>query len=183
MRAAGRTVAYVAERDRLTYDPWKKSFVNAMAKRLDEEVGPRWIGWHLGDVKAVPGAALFARFTESETGRQVLSGVMLLGAAITADMLRKVPVSALENSTNLTRTDKQLKTELAKLPPLARGNLAPEEFSKLVAEHYKVWARAVPHPAAAMAAQAEVKPPTMHTWIREARLRGFLPPAKRGKAR
>jgi hypothetical protein len=111
--------------------------------------------------------------------------VMLLGGAITADLLRKVPVAALENSQNLgdvfsERYD-QIHAELAKLPALERGKLDAEDFSRLVAEHYKTWARHVPHPALEMAVRWGVKSPTMHTWIREARLRGFLPPARRGK--
>jgi hypothetical protein len=59
--------------------------------------------------------------------------------------------------------------------------MSPEQISELVAQHYKTWARGVPHPAAAMAAEANAKLATVHTWIREARLRGYLPPAQRGK--
>lgn len=159
--------------------------MNALARKLDEEIGPSWAGWHYGTIKGLD-AALFARFVENDAGRQVLAGVMLLGDAITAEQLRKVPVAALENSRNLSHEGlpayEQMRAELAKLPPLERGDLSGEEFSQLVAEHFKLWARHVPHPAAAMADAWKVKPPTVHTWIREARLRGFLPPARRGKS-
>jgi hypothetical protein len=190
-------VVNVPERKRLQHpqdagNPRGRSFVNALTKKLTEEIGPRWSGWHY-DV-AVPGAALWAMTEEDADGRWVVTGIVLLAEAVTADMLRKVPIEAIENSTNLgvrledaegstVLAHDRAHTELAKLPRLERGDLESEEFSRLVAEHYRVWARYVPHPAAAMAAQADVKPPTMHTWIREARLRGFLPPAKRGKAR
>ena len=71
---------------------------------------------------------------------------------------------------------------LADLPPLRRSpDLSAEDFSHLVADHYRLWAEAVPNPAAAMAAEHGVKLPTMHGWIREARLRGLLPKAQRGK--
>jgi hypothetical protein len=158
--------------------------VNQLARDLNEMDGPDWAGWHYG--VSVPEAALFAKFVKNEAGRMVLAGVMLLGDAITADQLRKVPIAALENSRNLSQEGvaayDQMRVELAKLPPLVRDDLSGEDFSRLVAEHFKIWARHVPHPAAAMAVEWTVKPPTMHTWIREARLRGFLPPAKRGKA-
>lgn len=151
-----------------------------LERALNEAAGPRWVYWDLRD--AAVGAEVVVRYTKSEMGRDVLSGVLLLGDVVTADMLRKVPVSSLENSANMSRVETALDTELEKLPPLERGDLGPDEFSRLVAEHYRVWAMFVAHPAAAMAERANVKAPTMHTWIREARLRGHLPPARRGKA-
>jgi hypothetical protein len=112
----------------------------------------------------------------------VLAGVLLLSDAITGEMLRKVPVAALENSRNLTEAGGR-PPEVDELHPLRDADRSdPESFSRLVAEHYRAWARVVPHPVAAMARDAEVKPPTVHTWVREARLRGLLPPARRGKA-
>jgi hypothetical protein len=181
-----RTLLNVAERKKLTYDPWEPSFVNALARQLSDETGMEWTGRHQGDVSAVPEAALFSAFRTDDAGRQVLAGVMLMGDAITAEMLRKVPVAALENSRNLSQgnADDAVREELAKITPLQDADRSdPEAFSRLVAEHYRAWARVVPHPAAAMARHAGVKSPTVHTWIREARLRGLLPPAKRGKAR
>lgn len=152
---------------------------------LDGLLGVRWVGPWEGT--AVPDATMFARFTETESGRSVLSGLLLLGDALTSEQLRKVPVTALENSWNLSaghgQADTELREELAKLPPLRRAEMSPEEFSKIVAQHYSVWAKVVPHPGAAMAAEWDVKAPTMHTWIREARLRGLLPPARRRKPR
>lgn len=175
----------MSERERLTYDPDPNapSFVNDLVQRLDELVGPTWAGFHLGDSR-VSDAALFARWVETDSGRWVLAGVMLLGDAITAEQLRQVPVAALENSANLgtNRGRFLLDEQLPKLPKLEReAGIAPEDFSRRVAEHYRLWAAAVPHPASAMAVEAGVKLPTMHSWIREARLRGFLPPGRRGK--
>ncbi|WP_147944555.1 hypothetical protein [Microbispora sp. CSR-4] len=142
--------------------------------------GGRWYAYL--DGSAVAGVDLAARFSEGSSGRLVMSGLVILGDQIGADQLRAVPVTALENSANLTRKD--VREELERLPPLKRTpGMEPEEFSRLVAEHYKVWARRVPHPAAAMAEEHGVKLATLHTWIREARLRGLLPPAKRGKAK
>jgi hypothetical protein len=139
--------------------------------------------WYcLSETDSGIGADLYAGFTRSPSGRLVLSGLVVLGGAITADMLRKVPVAALENSENITH-QQSVREDVDRLPPLNRAEAtSAEDFSRLVAEHYRSWARVVPHPAAAMAADAGVKLPTVHSWVREARLRGYLPPARRGKA-
>lgn len=185
-----RTLANVSERDRLTYD-FDESFVNDFAKVLSQKTGLDWRGVHKGHANAIPEAAVFNALRQDENGRWVLAGVMVLadirpdgpGDAVTAEMLRKVSVTAMENSANLTGVDELIHGQLDELPRLERADRGPEEFSRIVAEHYKVWAQYVTHPVAAMAAEAKVKPATMHTWVREARLRGFLPPARRGKGR
>lgn len=141
--------------------------------------GDLWRTWGRG--VTVPNAELYAGYTRTEAGRLVLSGLVLLGDALTADTIHKVPVTALENSVNISAGD--VREEIDKLPPLQRtSDMSPEDFSRLVAQHYLTWAKGVPHPAAAMAADAGAKVATVHTWVREARLRGFLPPAKRRKA-
>lgn len=168
------------------YEPDTASAVNAMAELFQEHFGGTWGAWHAGNF--IPGerVAGWAGFEPDENGRPVLVGVVMYGEAITADLMRKVPIAALENTVNLTNrvSREQLEDELKSLPPLKREpDMTPEAFSQLVADHFRAWAKAVPHPAAAMAAEAEVKPPTVHGWIREARLRGLLPPAKRKKGR
>lgn len=141
--------------------------------------GDLWRIWEVG--VSVPGAGMAAGYTKNEAGRYVLSAVMLVGEAITSEILRKVPVAALENSINISAST--VREEVDKLPPLQRtSEMTAEEFSRLVARHYTTWTRGVPHPAGAMAADAGVTVGTVHNWLREARIRGFLPPAKRGKA-
>jgi hypothetical protein len=157
-----------------------------MAELFGQHLGGRWGFFSSGRFISGEPVAGWAGFDEDESGRGVLVGLVIIGDAITADLLRKVPVGNLENSFNLDDRDarERLDEELKALPPLKRTpEMAPEDFSQLVADHFKVWAKAVPHPANAMAIAADVKPPTMHTWIREARLRGLLPPAKRRKGR
>ncbi|MFI6788620.1 hypothetical protein ACIBG4_14950 [Nonomuraea sp. NPDC050383] len=140
--------------------------------------GDLWRIWGLN--VTVPGAGIAAGYTRNEAGRYVLSAVMLVGDAITAEVLRKVPVAELENSINISATE--VREEIDQLPPLKRApGMDPEDFSRLVAEHYRTWSKAVPHPAGAMAADAGVSVGTVHNWLREARIRKFLPPAKRGK--
>lgn len=157
--------------------------LQVVEKWLDRRLGPKWHGWD-ADSSKVSGTAMFAQTKRNDAGRWVLTGLLLLGESITADRLRVVPVAEVENGVNLTADGGDWRAELDALPALERAaGMSPEDFSQLVAEHYKAWARHVPHPAAAMAAEWDVKVPTMHTWIREARLRGYLPPARRGKGR
>ena len=137
--------------------------------------------WSVAADPRVPGAAYVALFSPASSGRLVVSALLLVGEALTAETLRRVPMSAIENAANLSRQDVN-RQALADLPPLRRSpDLSAEDFSQLVADHYRLWAEAVPNPAAAMAAEHGVKLPTMHGWIREARLRGLLPKAQRGK--
>lgn len=146
--------------------------------------GGRWLGFHRGTL--TPGAAVWAQFDRHDSGRWVLTGLLLLGDGLKSADLRGLSVSRLENGPNLSgtqrtgeRTVDQVHREAADLPPLRREpGMPPEEFSRVVAAHYNVWAQAVPHPVAAMAAEWNVKLATMHTWVREARLRGVLAPGR-----
>ena len=143
------------------------------------------MGWN-AESSGVPGVEVYAEYRQAESGRWHVAGLLLRADALTADQLRRVPMAALENSMNLSAADAMacLEEEKRALPELRRGEgMSPEDFSKLVASHYEMWARYVEHPADAMAKEYGVKPPTVHTWIREARLRGFLRPAHRGKAK
>lgn len=133
------------------------------------------------DASGIPGVRLYVQYRRHESGRWVLSRLLLDGEALTAEALRRVHVQALEDAENATEHEGRL-AAADELPPLIRGGMSPEAFSRLVATHYNVWAAVVPHPANALAARWDVNPRTMHTWIREARLRGNLPAAHRGKS-
>src|SRR5690348_13444097 len=147
-------------------------------RRLDPDIEERLTEWFGGTWRALdygvqlPGLALCARYDRSEAGRWVLTGLVLLGddgEVLTADRLRTVPLAALENSMNLSSDAAEAGLdEIKKLPALRRQpGMTPEDFSRLVAQHYRAWAALVPHPASAMAAEHGVKLPTVHTWIRE----------------
>lgn len=58
----------------------------------------------------------------------------------------------------------------------------PDAFSRLVATAYTEAVAETSAPAVALAAEADVPVGTVHRWIREARRRGHLPPARRGRA-
>lgn len=159
-------------------DDWRNMDEGDLEQALTSAFGGRWRSWRSDKAPFHRSAALF---TEGKDGRLVMSGLLILDDAITTDRLKSVPVRALENSWNLTRNN-DARERIRELPKLDRGSRSPEEFAQLVAEHYRAWSAIVPHPVAAMAADAGVKAPTVHGWVREARLRGFLPPAKRGKS-
>lgn len=116
------------------------------------------------------------------SGRLIVTGLLLDRSAVTAEMLRKIPLSRIEAAANLGSEG----AAPVDLPPLDRpgdGSLADSDaFSMLVARHYRAWASTSPHPAARMAEAAGRSPATVHSWIYRARLRGFLPLGTRGKA-
>lgn len=58
----------------------------------------------------------------------------------------------------------------------------PEGFYRQVAEAYNSAVMEGPAPAKALAEEAGVPVTTVHRWIREARQRGHLPPARKGRA-
>ena len=74
-------------------------------------------------------------------------------------------------------------TDTQERPRLTRpAGDAPEEFYPRVADAYREYAPRTRAPAKEMAAEAGVPVTTAHRWIREARRRGFLPPARKGTA-
>lgn len=149
---------------------------------LAETFGGHWVRWEAGPA-GVPGGTMWARLGDSPEGRPVITGLVITGDVLTAESLRRVPVRIIEQAMAESRagTEEQMRAELEALPPLERGDLPAAAFSQLVADHYRIWARYVSRPAAGMAERWGVKSATMHGWIREARLRGLLPEAERGK--
>lgn len=68
-------------------------------------------------------------------------------------------------------------------PPLTRPDgTDPDGFSRRVAAAYNQVILTTGHPAPVLAAEADVPVTTVHRWIMEARRRGHLPPARRGRA-
>jgi len=110
--------------------------------------------------------------------RVVITDLYLQAPEITPDMLRAVSVSRLEARLNAVRS-----FPAEERPRLTRPDgLAPDEFYSRVAAAYSEYAPRTRAPAKEIAAEAKVPITTVHRWIREARRRGFLPPARKGKA-
>lgn len=132
--------------------------------------------WRVWRSDMAPRRRTVAQFTEGKDGRLVVCGLLVLDTAVTTDQLKAVAIRAMEAEVNAERAP-----DRDSLAPLVRAGRTSVEFARLVADHYQAWASVTPHPVAAMASTAEAKAPTVHGWVREARLRGFLPPACRTK--
>jgi hypothetical protein len=67
--------------------------------------------------------------------------------------------------------------------PLTRPNgKDPDAFYRQVAEAYRDVVQTTPKVAKVLADEANVPVGTVHRWVLEARRRGFLPPARQGRA-
>lgn len=121
-----------------------------------------------------PGLTVRYRLSPNRHGRLVIDSVTLDGDAITAADLRRLRIGDMEAQT------------IPELPPPAEPLTRPdgngEAHSLLVAAWYRYYAAFRRNPGKLMSDDASVPLQTVHNWIREARLRGHLPEAKRGKA-
>lgn len=161
--------------------------VAATAQLLTERFSGEWLAleWLSAEDE---GAKLFAQFKPDAYGRKVVTGLLLIGSVITADSLRTISVGSLESMVmemghgGPDEAAAQLRHDLAQLPTPGREGRTKAEFLRVVADHFKVWARYTPSPATQMATEWRVNRATMASWVRSARLAGLLPPARRGKA-
>lgn len=123
-----------------------------------------------------PGVAVRFR-TDAATGRVAVCGVRIERDIVGTNDLRGIPLAHIETMANLGDG------AAADLPALARPDgTDPHGFYRLLAEHYRSAVATTPKPAVRLAHAAGVPVPTVHRWIAEARRRGFLPPARKGRA-
>lgn len=136
-----------------------------------------------GALDGPSGARLYVTWDEQPSGRMVVAGVCLRGSSarpVTAESLRSIPIGRLEAAPNEVAAS-SARRGLAKAPRLHRPDgRNVDGFYKSVATHYRWHAALSRRPAAAMAEAAGVPVATVHRWIREARLRGFLPAGRQG---
>jgi hypothetical protein len=138
-----------------------------------DRLGPDWRAVD----GAIAGTRLYVTWETGENGRSELTGLCVTGQPITGEMLRAVPVS------RLTRLPAAQQVDLSQITALHRSkNASPEEFAADVAWYYGVFGQLSPHPAKAIAEHSGVPVGTVRGWIREARMRGALPPGTRGRA-
>lgn len=161
---------------------------------------------------ALGASGLHLRVRLADDGRLVITDMFLHGDELTAEMVRGISISRLEAQINAgvmsrrwaqgaqhNRDDKDVTLRKLRarvrsisaqrlVSKIEREGLArptgqdPEEFYRLVARAYSDYAAETKAPAKALAAEAKVPTTTAHRWVREARRRGFLPPARKGKA-
>lgn len=154
----------------------------------------------------VPGiGARFLVRAKFNGDRWVATGFWMESDEITSRTLRRPPLNA---ATTALAADAEiaaaadsgqglseaLRTLLASAPdatrppcvvrePLRRPDRSdPEGHARTTAIAYQEAVRAGRDPGPAMAAEAGVPVCTVYGWIKQARLRGFLPPGQRGKA-
>jgi hypothetical protein len=156
------------------------------------------------------GTRLLARFDERDE-RGVITTLVIMGSDLDSALLRALPmrrvVAAVDQlwevaggdryAEELAKVDDGLASYLQHPPPVPRPKVTgtanrppltrpdgsdPAAFSKRVAEAYNAAVLTTSKPATVLAAEAGVPVTTVHRWIREARLRGHLPPAKKGRA-
>ncbi|HZB40722.1 MAG TPA: hypothetical protein VE487_07145 [Ilumatobacter sp.] len=119
---------------------------------------------------------------------------------LSADGLRRVPIgriSAWANAPKIAATirehiDEPGPGDAVKLhgrgPSVVRPLEVPDhrpygdEFYKRVAAQYAALAQHVGRPAAELAEVNDEPVTNVHSWVKEARRRGFLPPGRKGKA-
>jgi hypothetical protein len=131
-------------------------------------------------VDGIGDTRVYFRREITEKGPAKITGLCIVGDEITQRVLREIPTVPLENFD----ADIVKGVTLKELPPLRRSEYKddPEGFTETVAFYYRVFVMQSNTPAKAMAEHSSVPVATMHAWIREARLRGQLPPGRRGKA-
>lgn len=175
--ASGRTVTNVSDTEQ-TPDGWtlpqREQGIDAFWDRL----GEKW--------QAVDGVVESTRIYvlwDWSNGRSQIAGLCVMGGPIRANTLRSIPIGRLENLPAAIAETMPRDRFLAELSPLMRGkDEAPEEFADRVAYYYRVFTGMSSKPAKAIADHSGVPVTTVRGWVREARLRGKLPPGTRGKA-
>lgn len=116
------------------------------------------------------GLTVTATFEPDQYGRPMVVELHLSGRSITTDDIRRIPI---------VQWKTELVTERPVEPITRRTGESTDKFSARVASAYIAVAAFSPRPAALLAEASGVPLPTVHTWIREARLRGLLPASGR----
>lgn len=164
--------------ERTSADAWRLPEFDASGDELWDRLGAEWQA--IDGVRE--GVKVYVRWQQEDGGSR-LSGLCVVGDEITTDVVRSIPVGRLANLPGLIAEGVSREQFLHELTPLARRkDDDPDEFSNRVAWYYRVFAASSSRPAKDIADHSHVPVATVRGWIREARLRGKLPPGKKGKA-
>lgn len=126
---------------------------------------------------------VYVRWHKPEGERPKVTGFCVVADPVTTEGLRAVPISRLENLARLMDDPMSADQFFTELTPLQRRKgEPPEEFSERVAWYYRVFSVTSSKPTKDLAEHSGVPLSTMRSWIREARLRGHLPPGTPGKS-
>ena len=155
------------------------------------------------------GGGTHMHLTQRDDGRWVVDELYLHAQELTPTMLRRVPIARADAMVSLIEQgdgpdfeyylkmgpgepslgELQKRAELAEMPGFKRrdrltrpdGSDPSGFYAQVAAAHRDFVAKNLP-PGEGIAAEAGVPVTTAHRWIREARLRGYLPPGRRGRA-
>jgi hypothetical protein len=123
------------------------------------------------------------RFAE-RNGRYHVEELRLLGG-VSAERLRSIPLGRIEAAGNalLHGSGGARLGVPARIPQELRSSAVrgyPDRFYEAVAAAYHTLAAMTPKPVVALAEANEVPVTTAQRWVREARVRGMLPPGRQG---
>jgi hypothetical protein len=150
---------------------------------------------------------VYVRVQENEHGRLVITELYLARERVDTATLRALPLGRLEALANASPFTEEIRAKLNDAPRPGVEPLSPEprprwqsrkftsrdphlvvpkgtkpdQFYKEAAELYTELAATSRRPAAVLAERSGVATATVHRWIAEARKRGFLLPAERGR--
>jgi hypothetical protein len=169
-----------------------------------------WVLWTRSRSGTTDGLRVFAQLlSPREGGPSEIVRLTVEGRNLTADKLRTIPLGHIEAaakanpefsphiegqpqhpiSESFDEINRQAngyfltKARRRKRKPLDRPNgTNPDAFYQEVAEAYRDAVQDHRNVAVVLATEADVPVGTVHRWIVEARRRGFLPPARIGRA-
>jgi hypothetical protein len=153
---------------------------------------------------------VYVRVQENEHGRLVITELHLTRERMDSAALRELPLGRIETLANSMPIAEDIRAKLHLPPrpgvePLSPESRArwesrkiisptphlphlavpkgtkPDRFYKEAADLYAELARYSRRPAADLAERSGVAAATVHGWVAEARRRGYLPPAERGR--
>lgn len=158
----------------------------------------------------IPQGTVHVRVRRRADGRLVITDLYLNATEITSAVLRDISMARLDAAVNMAQiraltgdepaadapeptlaelrsrapvwTKKKAKPPRRRKPLTRPDGTDPAVFYRQVAEAYQEYVVHTRAPATRIAQEADVPVTTAHRWIREARRRGFLPPARKGRA-
>lgn len=145
-----------------------------------DQLGPDW--------QAVDGLTprpvrVYVLWETSDDGKgRHIAGFCVAGGPVTASLVRSIPIGRLERLGPLPDgfAEGAIRSDLAPLQRIKGED--PEVFADRVATYYRMFSQSSSKPAKEIADHSEVPVATVRGWIREARMRGKLPPGTQGKA-
>lgn len=125
----------------------------------------RELGPHLLRVTLPSGITVLAKLKPAATDRRLqIVDLRINGGVVRSGDLRMIPIEAIEARANATEEP---------LPDVSNLDRA------MLVEVWAAFAQRFVNPSAELARRSGLKAPRIHTWVREARMRGLLPPTPR----